>query len=159
MLAEYVVFLHILFMFAGVAAADGVGFLVFRIVASRDVGAMRTTYRIVEPLNKSVPLLFVAGLIFGLIAVFSIGFNPFEPWLIIAYVLFVLQVAISTVFIEKWHKRVHALAEAPDADPNSGELAAALADRSARTASLVQIVLIGVFIFDMVVKPFSNRVL
>ena len=77
MLAEYVVFLHILFMFAGVAAADGVGFLVFRIVASRDVGAMRTTYRIVEPLNKSVPLLFLAGLVIGLIAISSIGFNPF----------------------------------------------------------------------------------
>ena len=159
MLAEYVVFLHIAFMFAGVAVADGVGLLVFRIVASRDVAAIRTTYRVVGPLTKSVPLLFGLGLVFGLIAIFSIGFNPFEPWLIIAYVLFVMQIAISAVFVEKWHKRVHTLAEAPDADPNSGELATALADKSGRTASLIQIVLIGVFIFDMVVKPFSDRVL
>ena len=159
MLAEYVVLLHIAFMFAGVAAADGVGFLAFRILGSRDLAAIRTTYRFTLPLGKVVPLLFLAGLVFGVIAIFTVGFNPFEPWLIIAYVLFVMQIAISVVFVEKWHHRVHELASAPDADPSSGALAAALADRTARTAWYIQILLIFFFLFDMVVKPFSDRFL
>ena len=159
MLGEMFVFLHIVFMFAGVAAADGMGFLVFRIAGTRDVAAIRTTYRLMRPITVAVVPLFFIGLIFGVISIFAIGFDPFEPWLLIAYALFVIQVLLGSLFVDRWHGRVGAAVMAEDADPNSGELQAALNDRTGQRVALLQSALVILFIFDMVVKPFSNRVL
>ena len=103
-----------------------------------------------------MPLFSILGLILGVIAVFANSFNPFEPWLLNAYGLFVIQILLGTLVVSKWHGRVARLAHAPDADPSSGEFAAALNDGTAQRVALVQTVLVAVFIFDMVVKPFSN---
>ena len=108
--------------------------------------------------KAGLPLFFI-GLIFGVVSIFAIGFNPFEPWLLIAYALFVIQVLLGTFFVDRWHGRVGAAVMAEDADPNSGELGAALNDRAGQRVALLQSALVILFIFDMVVKPFSNRVL
>ncbi len=157
MLAEIIVVIHILLMVMGVAAADGMGFLMFRVARAGDIAAIRTSYPIFERLGNISTFFFLGGLVFGLIAVFTIGFNPFEPWLLIAYALFLIQVALGVGVVDKWHKTVGRLAQAPDADPNTGELAATLKNRTAQRVALLQTVLVGVFIFDMVVKPFSGR--
>lgn len=156
-MSQYFIFLHIVFMFAGVAAADGAGFLVFRMAQSRDLAAIRAGYRLYEPIARISTILFLLGLAFGLISIFTVGFNPFEPWLIIAYVLFIIQVVLGVAVVDRWHARVTELAAAPDADPNYGELAATLNQGTARTVAILQSALVVVFIFDMVVKPFSGR--
>ena len=152
---EFVLFLHISSMVAGVAAADGIGFLAFGIARSRDLSAIRTTYRLMKPIGVAATVFFFLGLIFGLASVFLLGFDPTEPWLLIAYALFVTQVVLGIVFVDRWHSRVGELAMAEDADPNSGELAAVLNSGTAHTVAYIQTALTLVFIFDMVVKPFS----
>ena len=155
MFGELFLFLHISFMFAGVAAADGVGWLAFRVARSRDLAGIRSVYRLMAPLAKAGTAFFMLGLVFGVISIFTLGFDPTEPWLLIAYALFVTQVALGIFFVDKWHGRVGELAHAEGADPNSGELAAVLNDGTAQTIAYVQTFLVLVFIFDMVVKPFS----
>ena len=155
MFGELVLFLHISFMFAGVAAADGMGWLAFHVARSRDVAAMRTTYRLMKPAGIASTMFFLLGLVFGVLSIFTLGFDPTEPWLLIAYALFVTQVVLGIFFVDRWHGRVGELANAEGADPNTGELAALLNDGTAQTVAYVQTFLVLVFIFDMVVKPFS----
>lgn len=155
MAGELFLVLHISFMFAGVAAADGAGWLAFRVARSRDLGAMRTTYRLMKPAGMASGMFFLLGLIFGVISIFTLGFDPTEPWLLIAYGLFVVQFLLGIFFVEKWHGRVGQLASAEGADPNTGELAAVLNDGTAQTVAYLQTFLVLAFIFDMVVKPFS----
>lgn len=153
--AEIVLFLHIAFMVAGVAAADGVGWLAFRVARSRDLGAIRTTFALMKPTGMVSGIFFFLGLIFGVISIFTLGFDPTEPWLLIAYGLFVIQFLLGTLVVDKWHGRVGELANAEGADPSSGELAQVLNEGTAQTVAYVQTALVVVFIFDMVVKPFS----
>ncbi|MDQ3880721.1 MAG: DUF2269 family protein [Chloroflexota bacterium] len=155
--AEIFLFLHIAFMFAGVAAADGMGFLVMRIARSTDLAAIQTGFHLYEPIARITPLFFVAGLVFGVISIFTIGFNPFEPWLLIAYALFLIQLVLGVAVADRWQRRVREAAARPDADPNSGDLGAVLGDPVARNVAWVQTALVAVFIFDMVVKPFTDR--
>ena len=152
---EFVLFLHIAAMFAGVAAVDGVGFLAFRVARSRDLAAIRTTFQLMKPIGVAATVFFLLGLVFGLASIFLLGFDPTEPWLLIAYALFVIQLLLGVVFIDRWHSRVGEFAMADGADPNSGELAAVLNDGTAQTVAYAQIALTLLFIFDMVVKPFS----
>ena len=155
MAGELFLFLHIAFMIAGVAAADGIGWLAFRIARSRDLAAIRTTFALMKPAAMISGIFFFLGLIFGVVSIFTLGFDPTEPWLLIAYGLFVIQFVLGTFFVDKWHGKVGQLAMSEGADPTSGELATVLNDGTAQTIAYVQTLLVLVFIFDMVVKPFS----
>ena len=65
-------------------------------------------------------------------AIFTNGFDPFQPFLLIAYALFILATVVGAVITHPWFKQVTQLAaESPDAAP-SPELSAALDDPRAR---------------------------
>lgn len=148
-------FLHIAVMFTAVAVSLGPELLLRSIGRSGDVRAIRTGYSLAERIGKAIPPLFFTGLIFGLLTAWSRGFNFFAPWLLIAYVLFVVATIVGAAFAAPHIARVAALArESPD-DAPSAELATVLASNRGDALFVIDSLLIVAFVFDMVVKPFS----
>ncbi|HET7677403.1 MAG TPA: hypothetical protein VFK38_06080 [Candidatus Limnocylindrales bacterium] len=148
-------FLHIATMFMAVALALGPALLLHRVAPDADVRLVRGLFGAADRLGRFIPLLFTAGLVFGLITAWTGRFDFFAPWLLIAYALFIVASITGAGFTAPWIKRVAALAESSPDGPATGELAAALADRRAHALFWLDVVIIVGFVFDMVVKPFS----
>jgi hypothetical protein len=146
-------FLHVLTMFAAVAAATMPELLLHRVGRSGDVEAIRTFSRLTQPLNKLIPLLFVVGLIFGLLAAWAGSIDFFRPWLLAAYVVFVIAMAVGGTMSGPWAERVGAAAFASGTDAPSAELAAAIHDRRGIVSTVVLMTALVVIVFLMVVKP------
>jgi uncharacterized membrane protein len=148
------VFLHVLTMFGAVAFSGGIDTLLLSVARTGDVRAIRTAFEAHRRFEALIPAAFVTGLIFGLIAIFAEGFNPFQAWLLLAYPLFVLGILVGALGLGRWTTRVRlAAADAPDG--GSPALAAALADPTARRAFIVFWLLIVAIIFVMITKPLS----
>jgi hypothetical protein len=110
------VFLHVLTMFSAVAFSGGIDTLLLRVARTGDVRAIRTVFEAQRRFETLIPAVFGTGLVFGLIAIFTEGFNPFQPWLLLAYPLFVLGILVGALGIGRWATRVRiASADAPDA--------------------------------------------
>ena len=149
------VFLHVATMFAAVAASVGPAYVLQRIGRSADVPTIRRSFALAAPLFKAIPILFTSGAALGVVAIFTNGFDPFAPWLLIAYVMFLMAGVTGSTINAPWERRVTQLAaESPDAAP-SPELTAALHDPRMRAVDWFDRFIILAFVFDMVVKPFS----
>lgn len=149
------VFLHVATMFTAVAMTIGVPFLLRRIGKSGDVPAIRRSFTLAQPLIGAIPPLFILGAALGIVAIFTNGFNPFQPFLLIAYVLFILATVVGITVTAPWYQRVVKLsAESPDEAP-SAELNAVLNDPRMDWNDWFDRVIILAFIFDMIVKPFG----
>lgn len=149
------VFLHVATMFAAVAISIGPTVVLRRIGASGDVPAIRRSFALSAPIVQAIPILFGIGALLGVVAIFVNGFDPFQPFLLIAYVLFILATVVGAVITTPWFKKVTQLAaESPDAAP-SPELRAALDDPRARFTDWFDPLIIVAFLFDMIVKPFG----
>jgi hypothetical protein len=150
------VFLHVLSMFAAVAATFGPAFLARRAAATRHVPTIRGVFSMARVLGPVGPILFVTGLVFGLIAVFTGGFNPFQPWLLIAYALFIIAMVVGARIHAPYARSVGIAAEAsPDAAP-SPELNRALDNPQQEIAFWLDYAVVTVIIFDMIIKPFGT---
>lgn len=149
------VFLHIATMFGAVAGTIGPTILLRRIGKSGDVPAIRRSFAMAAPIIKVAPALYGLGAALGVVAVFTNGFDPFQPFLLIAYGLFVVATVVGIRFNAPWFQRVvQSSADSPDAAA-SPELAAALEAPVARFLDWFDPLIILLFIFDMVVKPFG----
>jgi hypothetical protein len=149
------VFLHIATMFSAVAGTIGPTLLLRRIGKSGDVAAIRRSFAMAAPIIKAAPALYGLGAALGVVAIFANGFDPFQPFLLIAYGLFVVATLVGIRFNAPWFQRVaETSAESPDAAP-SPQLAAALESPVARFLDWFDPLIILLFIFDMVVKPFG----
>jgi hypothetical protein len=149
------VFLHIATMFTAVALTIGPTILLRRIGKSGDVLAIRRSFAMAGPIIKVAPALYGLGAALGIVAIFTNGFDPFQPFLLIAYGLFVVATVAGIRFNAPWFARVtEASANSPDAAP-SPELAAELDAPVARFLDWFDPLVILLFIFDMVVKPFG----
>lgn len=150
-----VVFLHVAVMFAAVATALGPAYILGRIGRSGDVPAIRRSFALAAPLGRAIPILYGIGALLGIVTIFTSHLNPFEPFLLIAYALFVVAGVVGARVNDPWFRRVVRLsAESSDQAP-SPELAAALRDPLMRAVDWFDRLLVLAFIFDMVVKPFS----
>lgn len=148
------VFLHVLTMFAAVAVSGGVELFLVQIAGTRNAAAIRTTFEVHGRLVRLVPLTFMVGLVFGIIAIFVNDFDPFAPWLLFAYPLFVAGILTGAFGIGPWADRV-ARAAAESGDPASPELEAAIADPRGRYAQVGFWMVVAAIVFVMVVKPLS----
>jgi hypothetical protein len=147
------VFLHVLSMFAAVAVSGGGDLLFRRIALTRDAAAIRTAGATFGALARVIPILFLVGLGFGVVAIFANGFNPFAPWLLFAYPLFVAGLLVGNFVTGAWVGRVTAAASA--SDWSSAELDARVAERGALTGMVAFWLIVAAIIFVMVVKPLS----
>ena len=149
------VFLHIATMFTAVAVTIGPWLLLRRVGRTRDVPAIRRTFAMALPITRFIPPLYVLGAALGIVAIFTNGFDPFQPFLLIAYALFILASVVGVVVSEPWLKRVAQTAAESPAEAPSPELSTALDDPRIRVIDWFDPLIILAFIFDMVVKPFG----
>ena len=148
------IFLHVITMFAAVALSGGSEILFGRIARTRDAAAIRRASEAFGQIAGYIAPTFIVGLAFGLIAVFVHGFNPFAPWLLLAYPLFVAGMLVGALVTGPWVGRVAEAAGAAGDQPST-ELDAAVDDPRGRTGQVVFWVLIAAIVFVMVVKPLS----
>ena len=149
------IFLHVATMFSAVAASLGPAYVLGRIGRHADVPTIRRAFALNQPLAAAIGPLFTGGAILGIVAVFTNGFDPLAPWLLIAYVLVAAATFTGITINGPWLRRVTSLsAESPDGAP-SAELTATLNDPKMHAVDWFDRIVILVLIFDMVVKPFS----
>jgi len=148
-------FLHIATMFTAVAMSLGPSYVLQRVSRHATVPTIRSTFALAAPAFKAIPILFIAGAILGIVTALSQGKSLTEPFLLIAYVMFVLATFVGIRFNTPWFQRVvKASAESPDAAPST-ELTAALNDPNTRWVDWFDRLIIVAFLVDMVFKPFS----
>jgi hypothetical protein len=149
------VFLHVLAMVSAVTLTIGPALLMRRAAAGGHVPTIRGVFGVAQSFAFLIPIFFLTGLAFAIVAIFTESFNPLQPWLLIAYVLFAIGLVDGTRIHEPYGARVAAAAgESPD-DAPSPALRAALDNRGEEVAYWVDIAVIGLILFDMIVKPFS----
>ena len=100
-----------------------------------------------------LPIFFIGGAIFGLLAALTGELNFLAPWLIAAYVVFVIAMVTGATITGPWTGKMSMAAEASPTDAPSPELLAVVHDRRALMGSVILMSAIVVIIFLMVVKP------
>lgn len=154
---SFVVFkyLHIVSMFFAVALALSGEIVVRRVATSLDARAIHTIVERVKPLGMASTVLFLAGLVFGVIATLTGQFNPFAPWLLLSYGAFAMAMAVGVLITDPWVGRLEQAAAASPPDAASDELRAVVGDRRAKWGTAALMVLVATLVFLMVVKPLS----
>jgi uncharacterized membrane protein len=145
-------FLHILSMFAAVTVALGAQLWVTYAIRNRDLGALGAYFRVQSRADNVSGLLLGVGVIFGLVAAITIGFNLMQGWLIIAYVLVVATLIVGGA-MTPYLKRLKAALDESDGDDPGPEMAALLDSRMPIVAMAATTIFIGAIIWDMVFKP------
>jgi hypothetical protein len=145
-------FLHIAFMFTAVAGTVIPEVVLHLVANTRDARAIATMAHIAERIGKVLPAFFIGGAIFGLLTAWTGSMNFLAPWLIAAYVLFVLATVVGILFSDPWVARLRKAAVA-SGDAPSAELAAVIDEPRAKIASAFLMLTIVVFIALMVFKP------
>lgn len=138
-------------MFWAVGLAVGSDLLLYRIAQTREVSAIRAAFPAAWKYTTAAQLLFVVGMIFGLIGAFLSQFNLFALWLVLAYVLLAAVIILRGAVTSPWQQRV--LQAANRADGISPDLEQLLADKNARRAIWAYAVLLAVIVYAMAVKP------
>jgi hypothetical protein len=146
--------LHVLVMFAATAVSQGPAFLLYRAMRRGDVPAIRTLVNQYGSLGAFIGPLYGLGVLLGLVTVFVGGYDPFEPWLLIAYGLTLVAFATPQLVTVPRMMKIGAAAEESPADAPSPELRAQIS-RASGPVFWIDAALIVLFIVDMVVKPFS----
>jgi hypothetical protein len=146
-------FLHILTMFLAVASAAVPEVVLHRVARSNSVPAIRVVAAIAMSLGKLLPLFFVGGAVFGLLAAATGELDFFAPWLLASYLVFLIAMATGGALTGPWAGKMAAAAQASPDDAPSGELTALIHDRRALLGSVVLMASIVIIIFLMVAKP------
>lgn len=153
------VFLHVLTMFTAVAMAYGPAVLMTAAGLRGDVRALRGISSTYERVARLVAPTFVVGIVFGFISVFLGNLDPLAGWLVIAYLLVISSIVITSVFTTPWLKKVRAAADASPDDAPSPELRDLLNSPRNRALLTLDALIIVALIADMVLKPLPGRIL
>jgi hypothetical protein len=148
-------FLHIAFIFSGIALIYGTEILLHRIARSGDTRSIRTAFSMAKPVATVAPAIFWIGVAFGITAGIVNGYNLLAPWLLATYVLVALLLVAGLTVTVPWMNRIGALAAAAPDGTASPELTGALHDARVTTLMWVSIVVDVVILALMVFKPGS----
>lgn len=146
-------FLHVITMFCAVASA-AVPEVVLHVIARRgDVAGLRGFMPIAMFAGRIIPILFVIGLVFGIVAALAGQIDLLRPWLIASYVVFAIAMATGALVSEPWGRTLAAATFASPLEAPSAELTAAIHDRRGAISTTILTSAIVVIVFLMVVKP------
>ena len=149
-------FLHIAVIFTAITVGYGVTLMLRIGYMSGQVAILRGIGYAAGRVGPVVPVLFIAGGIFGLLTAISTGTDLFTPWLVIAYVLFIAAMLIGIFENAAAGRKLGPLLMAADVTQPMPPAVRELFDSPRARYLLVLDVLIPfVIVFDMVVKPFS----
>jgi uncharacterized membrane protein len=148
-------FLHIVSMFGFVTLALGGAVFLHLVAHARDVHAYRRLDAPIQRTDVVAIALFLAGIIFGLLAAITGGFDLTASWLILAYILVVVIVVHGFLLLNPWYVRLRNAANQPDAAAAVEEFQRLLRTHPVRhMADLVFGTALWVaIIYVMVVKP------
>ena len=146
--------IHLISVIFAVGFAMGPEILLFKATRSDDVKNIRFIFNMAEPLSRIAPLLFIIGLISGLLTAHQAGFDLLAPWLILSYIVFTITIGLDILFHLPWAKRIRIAAENSNLESPSSELKAALADRRGEITLWVGPIAIVILIGLMTLKPF-----
>ena len=148
--------LHILSMFAAVTFLVGEALLYARAILREDVRALAAVRRLVGGRPIVGAGFLVLGIVFGLLAALTGGFDVLAGWLIAAYALVLLLFAINAT---PWVQRLPLLgAAAIEAEEGVRPREAVERDMAGMRSVVLVAVALNVIIFvaiiaDMVLKP------
>jgi len=149
-------FLHIAVIFTAITVGYGVTLMLRIAYMSGQVGIMRGVGYAAGKLGPAIPILFIAGGIFGLLTALATGTNLLAPWLIIAYVLFVIAMLIGIFENAATGRKLGPLLMAADVtQPLPAAVRELFDSPRARYLLWIDVLIPFLFVFDMVVKPFS----
>jgi Predicted integral membrane protein (DUF2269) len=148
------ILLHILTMFTGVALGYGAMAWLWLSARSRDLVAIRGVLSVTKRYEPVIPATFTVGILLGITAVFTNGFDPLRPWLVIAYVLAAGLTVSGSRVLGPWIKRVGEAAVSASGDVMDPPLAP-FSDRTSVTLILLDLAMLVGIVTDMVIKPFS----
>ena len=149
-------FLHIAVIFTAITVGYGVTLLLQVAYMSGQVGIMRGVGYAAGKLGPMIPILFIAGGIFGLLTAIATGTDLLAPWLIIAYVLFVIAMLIGMFENAAKGRKLGPLLMAADVtQPLPAAVRELFDSPRARYLLAIDVLVPFLFVFDMVVKPFS----
>jgi hypothetical protein len=146
-------FLHVAAMFSGVAFAVGGSWLLQRIVATRDLRAIKAAFGVARPLPLLINASYGLGVLFGLLAAYFGQFSLLAPWLVAAYVLFIITSALNGSVSGRWLRNVGMCVAKNQGDTPSPELAKLLDDPRPRQVFWFSVGAVVVFLILMVFKP------
>lgn len=155
-LFQLVLFLHITLMFTAIAVAYGGGLVMRMAYRTGQVAALRGVGMSLARTAPFIPPLFISAGIFGILAAITgpYGSNLLAPWLVIAYVLFVIAMTLGIAITGPEGRKLGGmLMKTPDG-PIPAEIRE-MFDGRALWITIFDYVIVAVLIFDMVVKPFS----
>jgi uncharacterized membrane protein len=148
-------FLHITTMFLAIAMSLGSAILIRVAGRGGNARTIQGTAETAELVGKAIGPVFLLGGVFGLATAIVGGYNLTAPWLLIAYVAFVIGAAIGALGEGRFTTDV-ARAAAANTEPTTGPaLGALLVSTRASVVLWGFVAAVVVLIFDMVVKPFS----
>lgn len=148
------VFLHVLAMVSAVTVAFGPAVIQRRAAQSRHVPTIRAVFGMAKFTGPLIPIFFLIGFVFAIISIFTNGWTPFQPWLLIAYVLFAIGM-FDGFRIHAPYARAVAIAADKSPDTSmSPELRQALDNPAEAFVFWLDLAVITLILFDMIVKPF-----
>jgi uncharacterized membrane protein len=155
MAVELLTFLHVATMFLAVALSLGPAILLRAVARGRDARSIQAFAEPIAGLGRYIGPLFILGGALGLSVAIVGGFNLLAPWLIIAYVLYVIGTGVGALGEGKWTQDVAKAAAANPERAAGPELVAVLTSTRGVTVFVTFSGIIALLVFDMVVKPFS----
>ena len=156
MLTPLLLWIHITVMFAAITVGYGGGLVMRMAYMTGQVAAVRGVGMALGRLARWIPILFLTGGLFGLLTAISWGLFPLTaPWLVIAYVLFAIAMAIGILENAPWGRRMGALLATTPDGPLTPEIRAMFTDTRTVVLTVVDYLIVALIVFDMVVKPFS----
>jgi len=154
-LTPILLFFHISLMFAAITISFGPA-LVMRIAErSGQMALVRGVALASKPIGPAIPIAFISGGIFGLLTAINVGYNLLAPWLVIAYVLFLVAMITGAGINRTFLLRLAPLVQdAPDGALTE-PVRALFAEPRYQFVNILDYVVILALIYDMVAKPFS----
>lgn len=146
-------FLHIVSMFAAVTVVVGAMLWAVWAIRTHDVAALRAYFRFVPQADKLGTVLFVMGIVFGLVAAVVIGWDLLIPWLVVAYILVVVTIILGGPIAGPYLKRVETALPTGDDESASEELSGLLASPLPVIVAVLSILAVAGIIAMMVFKP------
>ncbi len=145
-------FLHIVSMFAAVTIVIGAEWWVTYAIRQRDVGALKAYFRVSSRAEMAGGLMLVVGIVFGLIAANTAGFDLLQGWLVLAYILVGATLVLGGINAG-YLKAVKAAALENEGDEPGPTLAPLLDSKRTMVVALVDFAIIAAVIWSMVYKP------
>lgn len=146
-------YLHILTMFVAVTLMFGGEVLFHLLRRTDDLRALRRFLAVVDPVFRLGVALLTLGVVFGLLAAVTIGFDLTARWLLLAYVLIVAIYALGFGVGVPYFGRVRRVLANDEA--TAEERRRVLEDRRGIWDLALATLLYVAIIYVMVMKPLS----